>query len=123
MARGRVVSEGSVQALRAGIARKRVWCATALSIAELAAWPEVAKLHDIVRDPAEDRLLVPVLTACYGIVRAVRAVEPKAASGLKELIESEDLEHHRNANAAARAGVILRSLAEDGRQRPRLRAP
>jgi ABC-2 type transport system ATP-binding protein len=42
MARGRIVSEGSVQALRARIALKRVWCSTALSIAELAAWPEVA---------------------------------------------------------------------------------
>ena len=42
MARGRVVSEGSVQALRARIALKRVWCATRLPLAEVAAWPEVA---------------------------------------------------------------------------------
>ncbi len=42
MARGKVVSEGSVQALRARIALKRVWCATRLPLAELAAWPEVA---------------------------------------------------------------------------------
>ena len=42
MARGKVVSEGSVQALRARIALKRVWCATRLSLAEVAAWPEVA---------------------------------------------------------------------------------
>ncbi len=42
MARGRVISEGSVDALRARVARKRVWCATALSLAEVAGWPEVA---------------------------------------------------------------------------------
>ena len=43
MARGKVVSEGSVQALRARIALKRVWCATKLPLAEIAAWPEVAE--------------------------------------------------------------------------------
>ena len=43
MARGKVISEGTVGALRARIARKRVWCATALSRAEVAAWPEVAE--------------------------------------------------------------------------------
>lgn len=42
MAHGKVVSEGSVQALRARIALKRVWCATRLPLAEVAAWPEVA---------------------------------------------------------------------------------
>ena len=42
MARGKVVSEGSVEALRARIALKRVWCATRLPLAEVAAWPEVA---------------------------------------------------------------------------------
>jgi ABC-2 type transport system ATP-binding protein len=42
MARGKVVSEGSVEALRARIALKRVWCATRLPLAEAAAWPEVA---------------------------------------------------------------------------------
>jgi ABC-2 type transport system ATP-binding protein len=43
MARGRVVSEGSVDALRARIGLKRVWCATRLPLAEVAAWPEVAE--------------------------------------------------------------------------------
>ncbi|NUS38930.1 MAG: ABC transporter ATP-binding protein [Lysobacter sp.] len=42
MARGRMLSEGSVDALRARIARKRVWCTTALPLADVAAWPEVA---------------------------------------------------------------------------------
>lgn len=43
MARGRVISEGSVEALRARIGMKRVWCATALPLAEVARWPEVAE--------------------------------------------------------------------------------
>lgn len=43
MARGKVISEGSVAALRARIARKRVWCSSALSLAEVASWPEVAE--------------------------------------------------------------------------------
>ena len=43
MARGKVISEGSVEALRARIALKRVWCSTRLSQAEVAAWPEVAE--------------------------------------------------------------------------------
>jgi len=43
MARGKVISEGSVAALRARIARKRVWCSSALSLAEVAGWPEVAE--------------------------------------------------------------------------------
>ena len=45
MARGKVVSEGSVEALRARIALKRVWCATRLPLAEVAVWPEVAGAH------------------------------------------------------------------------------
>ncbi len=43
MARGRIISEGSVDALRARIALKRVWCSTTLSLEELQAWPEVAE--------------------------------------------------------------------------------
>jgi ABC-2 type transport system ATP-binding protein len=43
MARGRIISEGSVDALRARIALKRVWCRTTLALAEVAAWPEVAE--------------------------------------------------------------------------------
>lgn len=43
MARGRIISEGSVDALRARIALRRVWCATTLPLEEVAAWPEVAE--------------------------------------------------------------------------------
>jgi len=43
MARGKVISEGSVEALRARVSMKRVWCATRLSLAEVAGWPQVAE--------------------------------------------------------------------------------
>ena len=43
MARGKVISEGSVEALRARIALKRVWCSTRLPLAEVVTWPEVAE--------------------------------------------------------------------------------
>ena len=43
MARGKVISEGSVDALRARIALKRVWCSTRLPLAEVSLWPEVAE--------------------------------------------------------------------------------
>lgn len=47
MAKGRVISEGTVDALRARIARKRVWCATTLPLAEVAGWAEVVEArHD-----------------------------------------------------------------------------
>jgi ABC-2 type transport system ATP-binding protein len=43
LVRGKVASEGSVEALRARIALRRVWCATRLPLAEVAAWPEVVE--------------------------------------------------------------------------------
>lgn len=47
MSRGKVVSEGSVDQLRARVALKRVRCVTALQPADVAAWPEVVESrHD-----------------------------------------------------------------------------
>ena len=43
MAQGRVISEGSVDALRARVALKRVRCMTRLDPQQLAAWPEVVE--------------------------------------------------------------------------------
>ncbi len=43
VAHGRIVSEGSVDALRARIAVKQVRCSTALRAADVAGWPEVAE--------------------------------------------------------------------------------
>jgi ABC-2 type transport system ATP-binding protein len=46
MARGRVLSEGSVDDLRARVALKRVRCISRLRAADVAAWPEVAEARD-----------------------------------------------------------------------------
>ena len=43
LAHGRIVSEGSVDALRARVARRRVWCATALPLERIKTWPEVVE--------------------------------------------------------------------------------
>jgi ABC-2 type transport system ATP-binding protein len=43
LAHGRIVSEGSVDALRARVAVKQVRCSTTLRAADVAAWPEVVE--------------------------------------------------------------------------------
>lgn len=43
LVRGRVASDGCVDALRARIARKRVWCTTRLAPQEVAGWAEVVE--------------------------------------------------------------------------------
>jgi ABC-2 type transport system ATP-binding protein len=43
VAHGRIISEGSVDALRARIAVKQVRCSTSLAVDEVAAWPEVVE--------------------------------------------------------------------------------
>jgi ABC-2 type transport system ATP-binding protein len=43
VAHGRIISEGTVDALRARIAVKQVRCSTTLRAADVAAWPEVAE--------------------------------------------------------------------------------
>jgi ABC-2 type transport system ATP-binding protein len=42
MAKGREVAQGTVREMRALVARKRVDCATSLSLAKVQAWPEVS---------------------------------------------------------------------------------
>jgi ABC-2 type transport system ATP-binding protein len=43
VAHGRIISEGSVDALRARVAVKQVRCSTTLRVADVAGWPEVAE--------------------------------------------------------------------------------
>jgi ABC-2 type transport system ATP-binding protein len=84
VAHGRIVSEGSVEALRARVARKRVWCETALPLAQVAAWPEVAEaVQDGERlclatefpELLVRRLLAEDLTLCALEVRAAGLAE------------------------------------------------
>ena len=69
MARGRVISEGSVDDLRARVALKRVRCVTRLRAAEVAAWPEVAEARD-----EEDRLWLSTGSA-EAVVRRLLAAD------------------------------------------------
>jgi ABC-2 type transport system ATP-binding protein len=85
MARGRVVSEGSVDALRARIARKRVWCATSLSQAELQAWPEVVEVQvEGTRTCLATEHVEPLVRRLLAADPALSALEVRGA-GLAEV--------------------------------------
>ena len=73
-ARGKVISEGSVDALRARIAMKRVRCTTRFTPEEVAQWPGVA---EATRDG--DRLCIATETA-EAIVRRLLAADPELAA-------------------------------------------
>jgi ABC-2 type transport system ATP-binding protein len=45
MAHGRMIHEGTVEALRARVALKRIRCRTALTLDTVAAWPNVGEVH------------------------------------------------------------------------------
>jgi len=74
MARGKVISEGSVDALRARIAMKRVRCTTRFTPEEVAQWPGVA---EATRDG--DRLCIAT-EAAEAIVRRLLAADPDLAA-------------------------------------------
>jgi ABC-2 type transport system ATP-binding protein len=73
MARGRVISEGSVDALRARVAMKRVRCTTNLPLDIIAAWPGVV---DIAREG--ERLCIATEHA-EAIVRRLLALDAELA--------------------------------------------
>jgi ABC-2 type transport system ATP-binding protein len=58
LAHGRIISEGSVDALRARVAVKQVRCSTSLRATDVAAWPEVAEART-----DGDRLWISTLQA------------------------------------------------------------
>jgi ABC-2 type transport system ATP-binding protein len=70
MARGRIVTEGSVDALRSRIALKRVRCISTLDVALVRAWPEVAEVRE-----EQGRLLLSTATA-EALVRRLLAADP-----------------------------------------------
>lgn len=73
MARGRVISEGSVDALRARVAMKRVRCTTQLPIEIIEAWPGVV---EVVRD--NDRTCIATEQA-EGVARRLLALDAELA--------------------------------------------
>jgi ABC-2 type transport system ATP-binding protein len=94
MARGRIISEGSVEALRARIALKRVWCATQLSQAELAAWPEVAEVCSdgdrLCLSTEHVELLVRRLLAQDATLSALEVRAAGLAEAFTELTRDDD---------------------------------
>jgi ABC-2 type transport system ATP-binding protein len=70
MARGRIVSEGSVDALRARVSMKRVRCATRFMPAEVVDWPGVV---EAARDG--DRLCIATEHP-EAVVRRLLALDP-----------------------------------------------
>jgi ABC-2 type transport system ATP-binding protein len=70
LAHGRVLSEGSVDALRARVRLKRVRCLSRLKPADVAAWPEVAEARD-----DGDRLWLST-DAAEALVRRLLAADP-----------------------------------------------
>jgi ABC-2 type transport system ATP-binding protein len=70
MTRGRVIHEGTVEALRARVALRRIRCVSALPIDTLRTWPEVA---DVRRE--NDRLHISAADA-ETVVRRLLAIDP-----------------------------------------------
>ena len=72
MAHGRIISEGSVDALRARVSLKRVRCISTLDVAEVAGWPEVvdARMEGDrlwMSTPAAEALVRRLLAADAGL--------------------------------------------------------
>ena len=95
MARGRVISEGSVDALRARIALKRVWCSTALPLVEVASWPEVAEARSdgdrLCLSTEHVELLVRRLLAQDASLSALEVRAAGLAEAFTELTRDDNL--------------------------------
>jgi ABC-2 type transport system ATP-binding protein len=101
MARGKMISEGSVEALRARIALKRVWCATRLPLAEVAAWPEVADARldgeRLCLSTEHVEALVRRLLAHDAQLSALEVRAAGLAEAFTELTRDDALAHDRGA--------------------------
>jgi ABC-2 type transport system ATP-binding protein len=74
LARGRVISEGSVDALRARVSLKQVRCTTRLDIAGIGQWPEVVEVRS-----EGDRVWMST-TATEALVRRLLDADPGLSS-------------------------------------------
>lgn len=70
MEHGRIVAEGTVQAIRARVARRWIRCVSALSAGDVARWPQV---QDVIRNG--DRLDI-VAEAAEDVVRRLLETDP-----------------------------------------------
>ena len=104
MARGRMVSEGSVDELRARVRLKRVRCITRLTLADVQAWPEVVEarlegerlwLATEVAEPVVRRLL-----AADAGLSALEVQVAGLADAFAEITAQSDHEHAATREAA-----------------------
>ncbi|MCJ0826802.1 ABC transporter ATP-binding protein [Luteimonas sp. 50] len=94
MAHGRIISEGSVDALRARVALKRVLCRSRLDLATVAAWGEVAEARTEgdrlwMSTPHAERLLRRLLAADDQL-DALEVQAAGLAEAFTELTEAAD---------------------------------
>jgi len=105
MAHGRVISEGSVDALRARVAMKRVRCSSALDVATVGAWPEVVEARmDGGRLWMSTRQAEALLRRLLAADAAVADLEVQAADlaeAFTELTHAADADAGREAELEA----------------------
>ena len=105
MARGRVISEGSVDVLRARISLKRVWCTTGLPLEELQAWPEVAEARidgeRLCMSTEYPELLVRRLLAQDITLKGLEVRAAGLAEAFTELTRDDTVAHDTDAHDSA----------------------
>ncbi|HET6913286.1 MAG TPA: ABC transporter ATP-binding protein [Rhodanobacteraceae bacterium] len=105
LARGKIIAEGSVDAIRAHVAQRRIRCVSALPAETLRNWPEVAQaeregehLH-IVSDAAET--VLRRLLAADPELRELEVRRAGLAEAFVEITESETAESKSEQKEAA----------------------
>jgi ABC-2 type transport system ATP-binding protein len=104
MAHGRIISEGSVDALRARVALKRVRCVTGLSLETVAAWPEVAEARvdgdRLWMSTPHAEPLVRRLLSSDATLSALEVQAAGLAEAFTELTDAADIEAASQREAA-----------------------
>jgi ABC-2 type transport system ATP-binding protein len=104
MAHGRIISEGSVDALRARVSLKRVRCSSCLDVATVAAWPEVVEARmegeRLWMSTAHAEDLLRRLLAADPTLGALEVQAAGLAEAFTELTDAADLEAASQREAA-----------------------
>jgi ABC-2 type transport system ATP-binding protein len=104
MAHGRIISEGSVDALRARVSLKRVRCSSRLDVATVAAWPEVVEARmegeRLWMSTARAEDLLRRLLAADAEVAALEVQAAGLAEAFTELTDAADTEAASQREAA-----------------------
>jgi ABC-2 type transport system ATP-binding protein len=104
MAHGRIISEGSVDALRARVSLKRVRCNSRLDVATVAAWPEVVEARmegdRLWMSTAHAEALLRRLLAADDQLGALEVQAAGLAEAFTELTDAADSEAANQREAA-----------------------